>query len=268
MKAGRAAQNVSAVRGASGVLETLLGPGVCLLARHPAGLVALAKPAGVRSHPNQPGTDAQALLQLPYAADAEAYLWEGAPRWHLLHRLDAPTSGLILLAESEALAQAMREAFAARTVEKTYVALARGRLNPRDRLWRDRLKAQRRGASLRVSVNASGDLAETQVRSCGTSTGAPPVSALVLAPKTGRPHQLRVQAAHRHLPLLGDATYGDFRLNRSLARSHGLRRLCLHAAALTVPIPGAREPWSVDCPLPQDFLDAAAAFGLSFPATV
>jgi tRNA pseudouridine65 synthase len=50
-----------------------------------------------------------------------------------------------------------------------------------------------------------------------------------LTPRTGRSHQLRVQCAHRRLPIVGDATYGDFGGNRALAKETGVKRLCLHS---------------------------------------
>ena len=59
------------------------------------------------------------------------------------------------------------------------------------------------------------------------------LSLIELKPKTGRTHQLRVQCASRNVPILGDATYGDFRFNRQMAATLGSRRLFLHAFSVS-----------------------------------
>jgi 23S rRNA-/tRNA-specific pseudouridylate synthase len=56
-----------------------------------------------------------------------------------------------------------------------------------------------------------------------------PLALIALEPRTGRSHQLRVQCAKRHLPIVGDATYGDFGANRAFAKATGEKRLFLHS---------------------------------------
>jgi len=231
------------------VLASHFGPGVRLLKTGPDSLIALEKPSGIRSHPNTGKVDSKALLKLPYDAQQEGYLLpDDQPPLALLHRLDAPTSGVILLAPAGPLAKAIRTLFAQHKVAKTYLALCKGNPRKPKEIWRDRLQVRSGPRGARVTTG-SGDPAETAMTVLRRGTGEPLVSLLQLEPKTGRTHQLRVQAAARHLPLLGDATYGDFRLNRRLAQSHRLKRLCLHAHRITLPLDG--QNFTAESPAPD-----------------
>jgi 23S rRNA-/tRNA-specific pseudouridylate synthase len=81
-----------------------------------------------------------------------------------------------------------------------------------------------------------------------------PLALLQLEPATGRSHQLRVQCARRHLPIVGDATYGDFRANRDYARHSGQKRLFLHSHETSLPL-GPRT-FTARAELPAGFLPA------------
>ena len=69
--------------------------------------------------------------------------------------------------------------------------------------------------------------------------------------KTGRTHQIRVHASHLGFPIAGDDKYGDFELNRALAKQ-GLKRMFLHAAHLAFAHPITGEPLEIDAPLPAE----------------
>ena len=225
-----------------------------VVARHQAGLIAVDKPAGVRSHPNKPGADAKSLLGVPYDFEDECF-HDGSQRWYLLNRLDAPTSGLILLATVAELARLAREAFAGRRVEKEYRALVRGRGPRREESWEDNLKVTRKGGQLRVVPARAGDPALTRASTLQTSRQPPVVSLLSLVPKTGRTHQLRVQSALRKMPIIGDATYGDFKFNRTWYQQHGYKRLYLHSyeVNLSLKFHGAAIHLQARTPIPEAF---------------
>jgi len=240
-----------------------LAQGVRVLSES-AGLVALYKPEGLRAHPNQSGSiDKGALLAAPYDLARECYTLPDRRDVFLLHRLDAPTSGLLLLCADAALAAKVRDLFARHMVRKTYEALVFGDAGRGKRTWRDRLRTEkgagRTGA--RTSVGA-GDMAETQVGVIrrGESRNGIPLSLLSLEPATGRTHQLRVQCASRHLPIVGDATYGNFPCNRKAAGELGIKRLCLHAAVLNLEVEhgGRKITFSAKCPTPDIFREAIA----------
>lgn len=224
------------------------------LDRHPSGLIAVEKAVGVLSHPNGRKGDRRALLRAEYDPDRECYT-AGGREWFLLNRLDAPTSGILLLAERAPLAMAVREAFANHVVEKEYVALVRGPVRLRRETWRDHLLTGRCGGRLRTRAGRGPVNAETEARLLQTGNGPPARALLSLRPLTGRTHQLRVQCASRRMPIIGDGTYGDFAFNRDFKRRLGVGRLLLHSRCtrLEVFVDGGRVAFGAESPLPEGF---------------
>lgn len=211
-----------------------LGPGVELLTKDVNGVFALGKPDGVLSHPNSPRDEPRSLLTAPYQMEGEYFEWrpDGEPaaqRAYLLNRLDSGTSGVLLVTSSEPLAQTLRLQFKQQKVRKLYQALVFGAPTPPVQVWRDRLAIQKRDGVVRTET-AGNVPSESQIRVLKIYQGIPPLALIQLEPKTGRSHQLRVQCSTRHLPIVGDATYGNFRANREFARSTGLKRLFLHSS--------------------------------------
>lgn len=234
-------------------MDLPLHPDARLLAHHPTGLIAVEKPPGVRTHPNQEKPDRRALLALPYDTETEAYRLENGDPVYLLHRLDAPTSGVVLLATAPETAEAARGAFAAHAVEKTYYALVKGRPARPAETWHDRLWTRRDRGAVRTKTG-HGDPAETRMERLRSFSGPPVLSVLRLIPVTGRTHQLRVQCAARGLCIVGDATYGDFRFNRLHAKQTGQKRLFLHAAEIRLTGDGRNLPdFRVEAPVPAEF---------------
>lgn len=159
---------------------------------------------------------------------------------YLLHRLDSATSGLLLLADNAALADSIRTAFAQGGVRKTYLALCAAsagiRAGQKGR-WSDRLQREHQGAGgnvVHVRTSGSGVSAVTDFLCRATAPRNHAFALLELHPISGRTHQLRVHCAQHQLPILGDAKYGDFRLNRAVAKETGHKRLFLHATALAL----------------------------------
>jgi 23S rRNA pseudouridine955/2504/2580 synthase len=110
----------------------------------------------------------------------------------------------------------------------------------------------------RVSVHEDGKAAVTKVKRLKTSEA---YSALELQLMTGRTHQIRVHLAHAGHPVLGDDKYGDFALNRTLAKE-GVKRLFLHARRLSLRHPLTSEALRFESPVPADmdaFLKKALA---------
>jgi 23S rRNA-/tRNA-specific pseudouridylate synthase len=248
----------------SGVPESFwaalpLGRDVALLTRDAHGLAAFAKPAGVLSHPNETGDEPRALLQARYALDGEYFEWAGADgrpqRIWLLNRLDSATSGVILAAASEALAKEIRAQFKRKQVRKIYLALVFGAPRQPMELWRDLLAVDKRGGKIRTAASAGHVPAESRMTLLRTGGAPARLALLKLEPRTGRSHQLRVQCAKRHLPIVGDQTYGDFGANRAFAKQTGAKRLFLHSMETTFDyeFAGGRHPFSARAPLPPEF---------------
>lgn len=242
-----------------------LGNGVRVIAQAPGGLVAFDKPAGVLSHPNMRSEQPRALLTCDYALEGECFTWTDAAGvartlW-LLNRLDSHTSGVILAALDEDLAKRIRALFREKHVEKTYHALVFGRTAKPVEVWRDRLAIDKRGGQVRTRAG-EGISSESQVRVLRQGRPAAPTLTLIeLTPRTGRSHQLRVQCAHRRLPIVGDATYGDFGANRTLAKATGVKRLCLHSHSTRFEYEHAGRvvKFSAVAPTPAEFLKLLAA---------
>lgn len=238
-----------------------LGRGVEIIECDPNGVLALSKPAGVLSHPNEGKDHPRSLLTCHFDAAAECYLWtpEGAAaaeRWWLLNRLDSATSGVILLATSEELAREIRAQFKRKQVTKVYQALVFGKPPRPVELWRDVVAVMKKGGQIRTTADAGRVPAECKmsvVRSRGVGEGA--LALLQLEPRTGRSHQLRVQCAKRHLPIVGDQTYGDFRHNREFAKRTGEKRLFLHSLATRFEYAwkGRTHAFAAQAPLPAEF---------------
>lgn len=245
--------------GANAARGLPLGPGVEFLTEDANGLFALAKPEGVLSHPNRAGEEDRSLLTAPYRLEGECFEWRKSPeeapvRAYLLNRLDSGTSGVILLANSAELAAALRDHFRHQRVAKHYAALVFGAPTPAVQVWRDRLAVRKEGGVVRTET-AGNIPAESRVRVLKVVAGDPPLALIELEPRTGRSHQLRVQCASRHLPIVGDATYGNFRLNREFARASGERRMFLHSAETTFEYAwkGRRYRFTARAPLPASF---------------
>jgi len=219
-----------------------------------SGLLAIDKAPGVLSHPNSSRDQKSSVLDLPYDMEQEGYLDDGKV-WYLLHRLDGPTSGILLLSDQPKLAMALKEAFANHQVEKTYVALVKGVPGRKRDIWRDCLVTSNRGGTLRTSLLRGKSNAETRMELLKRADTSPARALITLRPLTGKTHQLRVQCAHRHMPIVGDATYGDFSFNRGFRRHGGEKRMFLHSSRirLEVEISGQKVAFSAESPLPEAF---------------
>ncbi len=238
-----------------------LGPGVELLTYDANGLAALAKPAGVLSHPNMHSEQARALLNAPYVLKDEFYEWTPdmpgvlPQRVYLLNRLDSATSGVILVAASVELAKSVREMFLHKHVRKIYNALVFGQPSQPSQLWRDRLSVQKKGGQVRAKTggNIPAEAQMTVLRQ--RRQAVPPLALIKLDPRTGRSHQLRVQCGLRHLPIVGDLTYGDFAANRQFAKETGQKRLFLHSLETRFDYEwaGRTHSFAATAPLPKEF---------------
>jgi 23S rRNA-/tRNA-specific pseudouridylate synthase len=236
-----------------------LGRGVSLVARDANGLAAFAKPAGTLSHPNVPRDEPRSLLTARYEMDGEFFEWTDAAgatrRLWLLNRLDSATSGVILAAADGVLAAEVRAHFKRRQVRKVYHALVFGAPRVARELWRDALAVERRGGKIRTAADAGRVPAECAMSVVRTGAAEPRLALLRLEPHTGRSHQLRVQCAKRHLPIVGDQTYGDFARNRAFAKIAGTKRMFLHSLETRFDYAwrGKTFSFAATAPLPAEF---------------
>ncbi len=229
-----------------------------------AALLVVDKPTGVLSHPNEDGAGAPGRCAFlgTYSAGERRFQTPCGPLW-LIHRLDEDTSGVLLAAKTQAAAGACRLAFEQDRVRKHYLALVRaGSMKPKG-AWLDHLVTSAGKGRVRTQVRAHAKPnAELHYRLVGQHASLR-LSLLDIDLYTGRTHQIRVQAASRSYPIVGDDVYGDFSLNRELRRSHGLNRLFLHAHTLAILHPVTRQKLTFHSPLPAELADVLRRLSLA-----
>jgi 23S rRNA-/tRNA-specific pseudouridylate synthase len=134
-----------------------------------------------------------------------------------------------LVSASGELADEIRAQFKRKQVKKVYHALVFGTPAKSVESWRDLLAVEKRGGQIRTAAQSGQMPAECLASVVKVGRKQPKLTLVKLEPRTGRSHQLRVQCAKRHLPIVGDQTYGDFTRNRSYAKQAGTKRLFLHS---------------------------------------
>jgi 23S rRNA pseudouridine1911/1915/1917 synthase len=222
-------------------------------------IVVIDKPAGMVVHPgagHKTGTVVHALLfHVGHVGGLSGI--GGRERPGIVHRLDRGTSGVMVIAKSDAAHRALAQQFHDRTIDKEYIALVWGKVaagttmdlpvGRHPRLRQKMSTRARRGRSALTRV------LDTQ-----------PVAGLTLvrvAIATGRTHQIRVHLAEAGHPVAGDALYGGVRgrLPPRLAPLGRLDRPFLHAARLGFAHPDDARPMTFEAPLPRDLADVLAA---------
>ena len=216
-------------------------------------LAVVMKPAGLVVHPGhgaRQGTLVHALLGQQLALAPAG----GAERPGIVHRLDKDTSGLLLIAKTDAAHRSLAALFARREIQKTYFALVWGRPNPPAGRIDDAIGRSRRDPT-KMAVRAPRSREATTIYR--TAEMLPGATLLEIDLVTGRTHQIRVHFAARRHPVIGDTRYGGapWKLLRDPERRAvytSFDRLALHATrlAFTHPITGA--PMAFSAPLPDD----------------
>ncbi|MCX7655669.1 MAG: RluA family pseudouridine synthase [Treponemataceae bacterium] len=157
----------------------------------------------------------------------------------LVHRLDRDTSGCILVAKNRQAAHKYQGVFSSRGLRKVYRALCSGPMHPGRGIIQEPL-------TLRGHIKA----ATTKYRCLQKNSQ---YSYVELELQTGRMHQIRRHLAFVGHPIVGDDKYGDFSLNKRLAKEYRLKHLLLHAYELEIPLFGEGRIIRVQAPLPDYF---------------
>ncbi len=178
-------------------------------------------------------------------------------RIYNVHRLDAKTSGVLVLAFSPEDAATLAKQFEQRTVNKTYFAIVRE--NPGEGVFDTKVLHQ----SKRKKVNAVTHY--KTIESVTTSIKYREFENINLSlveakPDTGRWHQIRQHFASQRFDIIGDTKHGDFALNKIVKEQTEIDRLFLHASALEFTHPITNERVTFEAPLPTEFQDVLAHF--------
>ena len=227
-------------------------------------MLAVNKPAGLPMH-----ASAKFYFNTLTRVLSERYPDEEA---QICHRIDRETSGIVLVARSKTAAASLKQCFAKKRVNKSYLAIIHGTPDwPDDTCTVDLPLGLVEDADalidIRMEVRDNGLPSTTQVHIVERRRDY----ALVRChPITGRQHQIRAHLAAVGYPIVGDklyahgdeafAAYCDGRMTSELLEQFQLPRQALHAASITIPHPATGDAVTIECALPGDlrqFLDAA-----------
>jgi 23S rRNA pseudouridine1911/1915/1917 synthase len=239
----RVAVALGAARVRSG--ETEAEPASFSVAWEDEHLLVVDKPPGVVVHPargHRTGTLAQALAGRAAGGDDE---WRAG----IVHRLDRDTSGLLVVAKSDAVHRALKEQLAARELHREYTALVDGVPPARTGTVDAPIGRDRRD---RVLVSIDTDVPREAVTHFEVVQSLGSAALLRVVLDTGRTHQIRVHMAAIGHPVTGDEAYGG-------SQRFGLERQFLHAARLAFTHPVTSEALDVVSPLPADLASALGA---------
>lgn len=208
-------------------------------------MLVVNKPSGLPVHG---GTGVKVGL-----IEALRHMYPDLPGLELVHRLDKGTSGCLLVARNARALKQLADQFKTGKVSKTYHALVQGSWPAGLTEINERLQRQEpRGGERLVTVSQDGKSATTHFRVLESFDAASLVQA---NPVTGRTHQIRVHALHAGHPIIGDEKYADGAATKRFA-GLGIRRLCLHAAALALDDPGTGTRVTVEAPYDAQFTNA------------
>lgn len=219
-----------------------------------AHLVAVHKPQGLLVHRNVHAGREPFLVQV--LRD------QLGARVYPVHRLDRPTSGLLIMALSPDMAAVLARQFASRVVEKTYLAVVRGFIPETGSI-----------DSPLMAASGSAHEARTDFERLTTVELPKPIGRYSTArfslvrvwPRTGRTHQIRRHFAHIRHPVIGDVLHGDGRQNRFFREHFGLHRLLLASVGLGFRHPSNGENQHLRCPLAEEVTELFQRLGWTAP---
>jgi len=186
-----------------------------------------------------------------------------------VHRLDKPTSGVLLMGLSSDVGRLLSQQFEQHQIRKRYHALVRGWLEDEAILDYPLTEEQDKIADKFSTEDKQPQSAITHYRGMASVEMPVPVgryptarySLVELEPQTGRKHQLRRHMSHLRHPIIGDSRHGDLRQNRGAAEHFGCQRLMLHASQLSLTHPITGEALTLHANLDATWMNMLSQFG-------
>jgi len=206
-------------------------------------IVAVDKPDGILVHKSRISRDHIFLLQLVRDQVGQFV--------YPVHRLDRPTSGVILFAKSSEYARHLVEQFTHREIQKRYIAVVRGEVLQDfvvDYPIANEPGLEKKDATTEFHL-VKNSYFEFQINDYPIVK----YSVVEASPKTGRMHQIRKHLKHVHHPIIGDTKYGDGKHNRAFREHYNIRRLLLHAKEISFIHPESKEKVMLSADLPTEF---------------
>lgn len=224
-------------------------------------LVAVNKPSGWLVHRSWLDRDEKVVVMQTVRDQIGQHVFTA-------HRLDRPTSGVLLMGLSSEAGRLLSQQFEHHQIQKRYHAIVRGWLmddavldyplvEELDKIA-DKFARDDKGPQPAVTHYRGGN-----GRNAGSDRALSdhPLWTGGADPKTGRKHQLRRHLAHLRHPIIGDSKHGDLRQNRSAAEHFGCQRLMLHASQLALTHPFTGEPLVIRAGLDDVWMQALSQFG-------
>ncbi len=217
-------------------------------------LIAINKPSGLLVH--------RSMIDKNEIYFAMKILRDQIKQWvYPIHRLDKPTSGVLLFALDSQTAKLMSEQFKAHTIQKTYIAVVRGYILQSGEIEYALKEKPDKVADKRACKEKEAQEAYTAFNRLETieidfAVGRydkTRYSLVKLKPTTGRKHQLRRHMKHISHHILGDTKYGRGEHNKLLRKEFNCHRLLLHAISLEVQQPYTKEQLVINAPLDETF---------------
>ena len=227
-------------------------------------LVAINKPTGLLVH--------KSMIDKHEIYFAMKMLRDQIGKWvYPIHRLDKPTSGVLLFALDSHTAKLMGEQFSSHTITKTYLAIGRGYVQSEGVIEHALLEKLDKISDKDKSIDKEAKEATTAFRCLGqveidASVGrydSARYSLVELKPATGRKHQLRRHMKHINHHLLGDTKYGRGEHNKFVREKYNIHRLMLHALRLEIKHPYTEEKLVIEAPLDEVFKRILEEFSFS-----
>ncbi len=223
-----------------------------------AHLVVIVKPAGLTVHPAPGNPDKTLVNALIAHCGASLSGIGGVARPGIVHRLDKDTSGVMVVAKTDAAHASLTAQFQSRSIERAYQALVWGVPRPASGRIEGAIGRSTRDRKKMAVLRRGGKAAATRYRVVRAFANA--ASLVECRLETGRTHQIRVHMAHLGHPLVGDPVYGRARhrtapeIPASVRKIiDGFRRQALHAAVLGFDHPAGGRKLRFEAPMPPDF---------------
>ncbi|MBU1378892.1 MAG: RluA family pseudouridine synthase [Alphaproteobacteria bacterium] len=229
-------------------------------------LIVIDKPPGIAMHP-APGSESGTLVNalLHHCGDSLSGIG-GVARPGIVHRIDKETSGVVVVAKTDAAHQGLSALFAAHDIDRMYVALTRGAPSPITGTIEGAIGRSTNDRKKMAMVKTGGRHAITHYTVTKTfgPVEKPLAGKVACRLETGRTHQIRVHLASKGSPCLGDPVYGSgspAQPVKDAIAAVGLKRQALHAAVLGFVHPITGEAVRFESPLPEDMARLEALLG-------